>query len=361
MDELKALYAQHSPQVWREVEKLGVLFQAPDVPLVTPKSWKPTGDFVGDFVSAWQSSFSGTVTPFNATHHKFNNNADVCYFKPTWAMLPAELDAERFYPSKMELGFDGSVLSAYMREYYFVPVVAVTLYMLVIFSGKLLLSPFSGMSLKLPLVLWNLLLSAFSFVGVFRTVPHLLATVSDRGMYQSVCAPACETFGAGAVGLWTALFILSKFPELVDTVFIVLRKKPLIFLHWYHHVTVLLYTWQAYATQASSGLWFVAMNFSVHSIMYLYYALKAVGMWPRFIPSFLITLLQLAQMVGGIAICMLTYKYQTVDKLPCATSAVSFQSGVVMYASYFVLFLQILFSLLGPKKRSAASSAKKTQ
>lgn len=34
-------------------------------------------------------------------------------------------------------------------------------------------------------------------------------------------------------GFWTWLFVLSKLPELGDTIFIVLRKQPLIFLHWY--------------------------------------------------------------------------------------------------------------------------------
>lgn len=38
-------------------------------------------------------------------------------------------------------------------------------------------------------------------------------------------------------------FALSKPIELLDTLFLILRKRPVIFLHWYHHVTVLLYTW----------------------------------------------------------------------------------------------------------------------
>lgn len=49
------------------------------------------------------------------------------------------------------------------------------------------------------------------------------------------------------------VYCLHKVPELVDTVFIVLRKRPLIFLHWYHHVTVLLFCWSSFATESGSG------------------------------------------------------------------------------------------------------------
>ncbi len=39
--------------------------------------------------------------------------------------------------------------------------------------------------------------------------------------------------------LW--LFIISKVPETIDTLFIVLRRQQLIFLHWFHHASVLVY------------------------------------------------------------------------------------------------------------------------
>ena len=44
---------------------------------------------------------------------------------------------------------------------------------------------------------------------------------------------------------WSYLFALSKYYELADTLFLILKRKPVIFLHWYHHTTVLLFTWFA--------------------------------------------------------------------------------------------------------------------
>ena len=65
-------------------------------------------------------------------------------------------------------------------------------------------------------------------------------------------------------------------PELGDTIFIVLRKQKLIFLHWYHHITVLIYCWYSFSQYTAPARWFVVMNFIVHSIMYTYYAFRAL-------------------------------------------------------------------------------------
>ena len=146
-------------------------------------------------------------------------------------------------------------------------------------------------------------------------------------------------------GFWTWMFVVSKVPELGDTVFIVLRKQKLIFLHWYlckllclicqqnnaliryHHVTVLIYCWYSFSEYTAPARWFVVMNFIVHSLMYSYYFLKASRCEhncvffkklykhfihvrvkvPRYI-AMVITSLQLLQMVVG---CFVNYTAYT--------------------------------------------------
>ena len=58
----------------------------------------------------------------------------------------------------------------------------------------------------------------------------------------------------------------SLFIVLTITFFIVIHKKKLILLHWYHHVSVLLYCWHSYVYKAPLGILFCVMNYGVHSM-----------------------------------------------------------------------------------------------
>lgn len=71
------------------------------------------------------------------------------------------------------------------------------------------------------------------------------------------------------------------------------------FLHWYHHVSVLLFTWDTHVRDSSSSRYFVVINFLVHSVMYTYYAVMAIGVRSIASVSIFITSLQIIQMAIG--------------------------------------------------------------
>lgn len=140
-------------------------------------------------------------------------------------------------------------------------------------------------------------------------------------------------------GFWTWMFVLSKLPELGDTVFIVLRRQPLIFLHWYHHITVLLYSWFSYTEYTASARWFIVMNYCVHSLMYSYYALRSMGYFPPKQFAMTITSLQLTQMIVGCAVNVWAYSYiKDGSSHSCHISQFNVKLSIAMYFSYFVLF-----------------------
>ena len=80
----------------------------------------------------------------------------------------------------------------------------------------------------------------------------------------------------------------------------------------YHHTTVMLFCWHSYASRiGSAGLWFATMNYFVHSIMYLYFALTLHGSFLASKPfqkflkrwvSPVVTSLQITQMVMGLVV-----------------------------------------------------------
>jgi len=237
-----------------------------------------------------------------------------------------------------EKNFDAHPWTEFARQHAWIPVCAVILYMGAVYLGTKYMAGRERMDLRYKLAYWNAFLSLFSFVGALRTIPDLLYRLGSEDFSATICTDPAASWGTGATGLWVGLFIFSKIPELVDTYFIVARKRPLIFLHWYHHVTVLLYCWHSYATEASQALYFVAMNYAVHAIMYGYYCLMALKMSPPWLPPVIITAAQISQMFVGVAVQgAASYKYLT-GAADCRVNGANIFWGGLMYASYFGLF-----------------------
>jgi elongation of very long chain fatty acids protein 6 len=151
-------------------------------------------------------------------------------------------------------------------------------------------------------------------------------------------------------------FTVSKAFELFDTVFVVLRKQPLVFLHWYHHVTVLVYVWYSHTDFTAPGRWFMTLNYIVHSFMYSHYAVRASGLG-RLLPpaiSIFITTLQIIQMGVGLVVTGSAYRFKSALGEDCHQSYHNMFYCAAMYASYLVLFVHFFW---GKYVRQASSSS----
>jgi elongation of very long chain fatty acids protein 6 len=250
--------------------------------------------------------------------------------------------------TQWELGFDPIPMRDFMRSHSFIPLAAVALYGLFIVGGQAYFKPRIALNWRRAMSAWNLALSIFSAIGLIRTLPTLIHNISTKTFRDNLCDDPESSFGSGATGLWVQLFVLSKFPELFDTLFIVVHKKPLIFLHWYHHITVLLYCWHSYITSAPSGFLFTVMNYAVHAIMYGYYYLTAAKLKPKWFNAVYITYAQIAQMMAGVAITLASFYYYMTEKTSedgskCFIGKDNTVAAILMYGSYLLLFVQFFY------------------
>ena len=226
----------------------------------------------------------------------------------------------------------------FAKNHINVPIIIVCIYLILIVIGKKYMEYRKPFKLKKILIFWNGLLSIFSFMGMISTTPKLINLLYTTNFSKTICTPCKDSWAKGLCGFWVTLFIYSKIPELFDTFFVISRKKPLLFLHWYHHISVLLYCWHSYATEASQALYFVCMNYSVHSIMYGYYCLMILNIKPKWFNPMFITICQILQMLVGTVIQFISlYKY-IYDSSCKGLNKENIIWGGLMYISYFVLF-----------------------
>ncbi|XP_022425232.1 elongation of very long chain fatty acids protein 3 [Delphinapterus leucas] len=204
------------------------------------------------------------------------------------AMNVSDEVEQMFQPYNFELFQD---IRPVLEEYWATSFTIALIYLLLIFVGQNYMKARKGFNLQGPLILWSFCLAIFS-----------------------------------------------KIIELGDTAFIILYKWPLIFVHWYHHSTELVYKSFGYKNKVAAGGWFMTMNYGVHAIMYTYYTLKAAKVKPpRWFPM-LVTSLQILQMFMGATVGILTYVWR--QEQGCHTTKEHLFWSFILYTTYFLLFVQ---------------------
>ncbi|XP_039576562.1 elongation of very long chain fatty acids protein 4-like isoform X1 [Passer montanus] len=157
------------------------------------------------------------------------------------------------------------------------------------------------LELRAPLLIYNLAMVALSSYMFYEfLVTSVLAN------YSYLCQPvdySRSELGMRQMARVCWWFFFSKVIELLDTVFLILRKKQeqVTFLHVYHHSSMLFNWWSGVKYVPGGQAFFVGMlNSFVHIFMYGYYALASLGprmhrhlWWKRYL-----TILQLCQFVA---------------------------------------------------------------
>jgi hypothetical protein len=117
-------------------------------------------------------------------------------------------------------------------------------YLITIFGIQIFMRDRKPFHLERALTIWNASLAAFSTMGTLMIAPALYRVTRDYGIKCKFFAllfltsQSLDTYTTvteletGNAGYWQFLWACSKIPEFIDTLFIVLRKKPLITMHW---------------------------------------------------------------------------------------------------------------------------------
>ncbi|KAK0635773.1 GNS1/SUR4 family-domain-containing protein [Bombardia bombarda] len=239
-------------------------------------------------------------------------------------------------------------------------VVFITLYYAMIVGGREMMRHRKPFKLHTLSLIHNLTLSLGSGFLLALFIEQLVPTLRDRGVLHAICH---------VDGGWTQPLVLlyylnylTKYIELLDTAFLILKKKPLTFLHTYHHgaTALLCYTQLAGATTVS---WVpITLNLAVHVLMYMYYFLSTLGVrvwWKEWV-----TRLQIAQFVVDLGfIYFASYAHFVWTYWPwlpnagsCSADDWAALAGIGVISSYLVLF--VLFYHDTYKGREGAKGAK---
>lgn len=194
--------------------------------------------------------------------------------------------------------------------------------------------------LRPALFVWNASLALFSLVAFVRFSEDVLYQLTNHGFVPTICY-SCHPERVAA--FWAFLFLISKVVELGDTLFLVLRKRPVIFLHYYHHMAVLVCSAHVGADNAAPAMLFIPMNFFVHIFMYSYYALTTCGVRvPRWM-AMCITVMQTIQMLSGVALTAFVLKLKLADGIRCQQSYGNLSLMVFLYFTFAILFMHLFY------------------
>ncbi|KAI9297446.1 GNS1/SUR4 membrane protein [Neoconidiobolus thromboides FSU 785] len=226
-------------------------------------------------------------------------------------------------------------------------------YLVVIFGGQAFMKNQKPIQLSFLFQLHNAFLTIASLALFLLFAENVIPFFYNEGPFASICSKEIWT---QRLELLYYINYLTKFYELIDTVFLVLRKKKLEFLHWYHHSMTALLCFSQLSGQSSVSWVPVILNLFVHIFMYYYYLLSTFKIkvwWKKYI-----TVLQITQFIIDLSVvyfCLYTYfTFHYYPQFPtfgdCNGKLPNAIFGAGLLSSYLLLFIEFFYKAYSKPK-----------
>lgn len=239
------------------------------------------------------------------------------------------------------------------------PVGASVMYVGILFCLQRIMATRKALDIPRTLFLHNIMLCIASlFLGTWLTFTLGAAFVKGLTPHELVCSR--DIYENGHMHLIYYINMFFKVWEFLDTFLLVVRKKPVAFLHAYHHAATLILTWNQLMEHSSPQWVPIVINLWVHVLMYYYYAMSALRIriwWKKYL-----TTLQICQFV--IDVTIIGYAYATFiragfDETVCYGTSTGALVGLGVLFSYLLLFVR--FYVQTYSKPRSKEAAKKDQ
>ncbi|KDR84990.1 hypothetical protein GALMADRAFT_233524 [Galerina marginata CBS 339.88] len=223
---------------------------------------------------------------------------------------------------------------------------ALASYLVIIFSIQAFMKNHQPLKLTSLFQVHNVILSSGSLMLLILMLEEILPMIWNNGFHHALCAREAWT---PRLEFYYMINYYFKYLELLDTVFLTLKKKPLQFLHVFHHSATALLCYTQLNGKTSISWSVITLNLAVHVVMYYYYYATAGGArfwWKKYLTS-----MQITQFIIDLGIVYFgTYERMAFAYYPdlpfignCAGSEKAALFGCALLTSYLGLFINFYF------------------